>query len=78
MRKLPPRPRATASPLEVGNEVYVTNLWETLTYNVMSIKVIGPDEINEILIQQAWEMLTLRPFLRLRGVNTDMWSTVTA
>ena len=79
LRKLPPRPRATASLLEVGDEVHVTNLWETLTYKVTSIKVIRPDDINEILIQIGSDMLTL-PICHPTppGANTDMWSTVTA
>ena len=59
LRKLPPKPRTTASSLEAGDEVYVTNLWETLTYKAASIKVIEPDNINEILIQPESDMLTL-------------------
>ena len=45
--------------LEVGDEVYVTNLWETLTYKVSEIKVIEPNDIDEILIQPGRELLTL-------------------
>ena len=45
--------------LEVGDQVYITNLWETLTYEVTSIKVIKPNDINEILIQPGRDMLTL-------------------
>ena len=59
LRTLPPRPRATASSLEVGEEVYVTNLQETLTCKATSIKVIEPNNINEILFQLEWDMLTL-------------------
>ncbi len=45
--------------LEVGDQVYITNLWETLTYEVTSIKVIKPNDINEILIQPGRDMLPL-------------------
>ena len=45
--------------LEVGDELYITNLWETLTYEVTSIKVIEPNDIDEILIQPGRDMLTL-------------------
>ena len=45
--------------LEAGDEVYITNLWETLTYEVTSIKVIEPNDIDEILIQPGRDMLTL-------------------
>ena len=45
--------------LKVGDKVYVTNLWETLTYKVTSIKVIDPDDVEQILIQPGRDMLTL-------------------
>lgn len=38
--------------LEIGDEIMITNLWETLTYTVSEIKVIEPNEIDEILISQ--------------------------
>lgn len=45
--------------LAIGDEVTVTNLWETLTYTVAEIKVILPDDIDQILIQEGRELLTL-------------------
>ena len=45
--------------LEEGDEVYVTNLWETLTYKVAEIRVINPDDIDQILIQPGRDLLTL-------------------
>ncbi len=45
--------------LQVGDTVYITNLWEELTYRVTSIKIIYPDEIDNILIQEGREMITL-------------------
>ncbi len=45
--------------LKVGDEVHITNLWETLTYRVSEVKVIDPDDIDEILIQPGRDMLTL-------------------
>lgn len=45
--------------LEVGDEVTITNLWETLTYQVVEIKVIEPNEIAEILIQPGRDLVTL-------------------
>lgn len=45
--------------LEIGDLVYVENLWENLTYEVSEIKVILPNEISQILIQEDKELLTL-------------------
>ena len=45
--------------LEVGDEVTITNLWGTLTYEVTEIKIVSPNDVNAILIQQGKDMITL-------------------
>ena len=45
--------------LAAGDTVTVTNLWETLTYEVKEIKLIAPNEAKEIYIQEGSELLTL-------------------
>ena len=45
--------------MELGDQVTVNNLWETLTYQVTDIKVIMPDDIEQILIREGKNMLTL-------------------
>ena len=45
--------------LEPGDEVIITNLWETLTYRVVETKIISPDDVEAIQIQPGREMLTL-------------------
>lgn len=45
--------------LQIGDTVTVTNLWEELTYRVSEIKIIYPNEVEEILIQSGRELLTL-------------------
>lgn len=45
--------------LDVGDEIMVTNLWETLTYRVCATKVIEPNDIDAVLIQPGRDMLTL-------------------
>ncbi len=45
--------------LKVGDTVTVTNLWEELHYRVAEIKIIYPDEVEQILIQEGRELLTL-------------------
>ena len=45
--------------LEPGDTVTVTNLWETLNYQVKETKVIDPNDVEAILIQPGRELLTL-------------------
>ena len=45
--------------LQPGDEVIITNLWETLRYKVCETKIIAPYEVQEILIQKDRELLTL-------------------
>ena len=45
--------------LQIGDTVAVTNLWETLTYTVVDIQIIDPDDIEAIHIQEGREILTL-------------------
>ena len=45
--------------LEPGDEVIITNLWDTLTYRVTDIKIVSPDDVNAILIQPDKDMITL-------------------
>ena len=45
--------------LQVGDSVSITNLWETLEYRVVQIKIIYPYEVEEILIQENRDLLTL-------------------
>ncbi len=45
--------------LELGDEVTITNLWDTLTYQVADIQIVSPDDVDAILIQQGRDMITL-------------------
>lgn len=45
--------------LQTGDRVYLTNIWETLTYEVVELKIIMPNEVKEIHIQEGRELLTL-------------------
>lgn len=45
--------------LEVGDEITLTNLWETMTYRVVEIKIIQPYQAEQILIQPGRDLLTL-------------------
>ena len=47
------------SELKPGDEIIITNLWETITYTVTDSKIIDPNETDSILIQEGREMLTL-------------------
>jgi len=45
--------------LEVGDEISITNLWETLHYTVSEIQVIEPYEVEKIHIQEGRDLVTL-------------------
>lgn len=45
--------------LEIGDEIRITNPWETLTYNVVKMIVIMPDDIDAIKIVEGADMVTL-------------------
>ena len=45
--------------LEAGDEIIITNLWGELRYTVVDTKIIDPNDVKEILIQQDRELLTL-------------------
>ncbi|MGN1080796.1 MAG: class C sortase [Acutalibacteraceae bacterium] len=45
--------------LKPGDEIYVTNLWETLVYKVSETKVISPTDSKNIYIQEGRSLLTL-------------------
>lgn len=45
--------------LNAGDEIYITNLWETLVYRVVETKVIDPDDSKNIYIQPGRSLLTL-------------------
>ena len=45
--------------LQVDDTVTITNLWETLTYAVVDMKIIQPDQVDKIKIQPVRDLLTL-------------------
>lgn len=45
--------------LKPGDEIYITNLWETLVYKVSETKVIKPTDSRNIYIQEGRALLTL-------------------
>lgn len=45
--------------LEPGDIVTVTNLWETLTYQVVDTQIISPNDVDAIHIQPGRELFTL-------------------
>ena len=44
---------------QAGDTVTITNLWETLTYAVVDVKIIQPDQVDKIKIQPGRDLLTL-------------------
>ncbi len=45
--------------LKTGDEIYITNLWETLVYKVCETKVINPKDSQNIYIQENRSLVTL-------------------
>lgn len=45
--------------LEVGDDIYIRNFRETLTYRVTETKIISPTDVWELLIQPGHDMVTL-------------------
>lgn len=45
--------------LEIGDQVIITNLWESLSYEVVERTIIQPYEVDKILIQPGEDMITL-------------------
>lgn len=45
--------------LQVGDRVTLTNLWETLTYEVAEIRIIAPNDTDAVRIQPGRDLLTL-------------------
>ena len=45
--------------LRIGDEVRITNFWETLYYKVVDIQIIAPYEVERILIQEGRDLITL-------------------
>ena len=45
--------------LDIGDEIKVTNMWDELIYKVVETKIISPDEVSEVLIQEGRDLITL-------------------
>lgn len=45
--------------LKKGDKVYIDNFWDTLTYKVVEIEIINPNESDKIYIQEGRDMVTL-------------------
>ena len=45
--------------LKIGDEIYITNFWETLVYKVVETKVIDPKDSQNIYIQADRNIVTL-------------------
>lgn len=45
--------------MEIGDEIILQNLWETLYYKVCDIQIINPDQVEKIHIQEGRDLVTL-------------------
>lgn len=45
--------------MEIGDLIYIENFRETLTYRVVELRVIEPTDIDQLLIQEGRDLITL-------------------
>ena len=45
--------------IQIGDEIYITNLWEKLTYRVYEMDVIDPTDTNKVMLQEGRDLITL-------------------
>lgn len=45
--------------LQIGDKIQITTPWDVLTYRVCDLKIISPDDSQEIFIQEGRELVTL-------------------
>ena len=45
--------------LKAGDLIFIKNVWEELTYQVKTIRIVYPDDVDAILIQPGKDMVTL-------------------
>lgn len=45
--------------LQVGDLVYIDNIWALMKYEVVDIQIISPDDIDAIKIQEGRDLITL-------------------
>lgn len=45
--------------LEKGDDVYITNYWDTLHYKVRETRIINPSQTNSFLIEEGEDLITL-------------------
>ena len=45
--------------LQPGDKVIITNLWNEMTYTVTDAQIIAPNDVDQILIQEGRDMITL-------------------
>ena len=45
--------------VEIGDPVYLTNPWETLMYQVISVEIISPDSLDLVRIQPSRDLLSI-------------------
>ena len=52
-------PFVSLEQVQIGDLVYVTNLWETLTYRVITTDTISPNDLEQIRIQPGKDLLSI-------------------
>lgn len=45
--------------IQIGDKIQITTPWETLIYRVCELKIISPDDTEEVLIREGRDLVTL-------------------
>jgi len=45
--------------LQLGDEIYITNPWDKLTYRVYELDIIDPTDTHKVMIQEGRDLVTL-------------------
>lgn len=59
--------------LEIGDEIYITNLWETLVYKVVETKVIDLIDSQNIYIKTGRSLVTLSTCHPYPRIISGIW-----
>lgn len=62
--------------LSIGDEVSVTNYWETIKYKVIDFKTIDPYDSRDLLIQDGRQLLTLITCIYVTGDDFDRYLVI--
>ena len=62
--------------LNIGDRVSITNYWEEMNFKVIGSKTVTPDQVNDLLIQDGRQLLTLITCIPNSGGDFDRYLVI--